>query len=105
MTQEGSALASLDRDTINRMRQCYINAVQCLREHKPSIYHGKTVFFRSLQIPDWLSYVGPDIWNPFFTAGVEVYDVDCRHKDMCQPGPLREIAEVVSNKLTGENTI
>lgn len=71
------------------LKDTYINSVGLLGTYKPKPFHGDVLFFRSTIIPEWFDPIEPDTWKPYITGKIERYDLDCRHKDMCQPGACR----------------
>lgn len=99
LRRDGSALASLEEETILNLKETYVNSVRILGEYLPKPYNGNVLFFRSTLIPDWFDPIYPESWTPFIDGQIEQYDIECRHKDMCQPGPLAEIGQVLASKL------
>lgn len=105
LRREGSALASLDESVMMNLKDTYVNSVGLLGTYKPKPFHGDVLFFRSAIIPEWFDPIEPDTWKPYITGKIERYDLDCRHKDMCQPGPLAEIGAILAEKLNGRRTV
>ncbi len=105
LRREGSALASLDESVMMNLKDTYINSVGLLGTYKPKPFHGDVLFFRSTIIPEWFDPIEPDTWKPYITGNIERYDLDCRHKDMCQPGPLADIGAILAEKLNGRRTV
>ncbi|MBS2993699.1 hypothetical protein AC1659_30970, partial [Rhodococcus erythropolis] len=105
LRREGSALASLDESVMMNLKDTYINSVGLLGTYKPKPFHGDVLFFRSTIIPEWFDPIEPDTWKPYITGKIERYDLDCRHKDMCQPGPLADIGAILAEKLNGRRTV
>ncbi|AJS59351.1 amino acid adenylation domain-containing protein [Paenibacillus sp. IHBB 10380] len=101
LRSDGSALASLEESTILNLKETYVNSVRILGSFVPKRYHGDLLFFRSTVIPDWFDPIAPETWNPYIDGQIEQYDIDCRHKDLCQPEPLAEIGRVLVAKLNG----
>lgn len=99
LRKDGSALASLKKSTILNLKDTYVNSVQILGEYNPKIFTGNLLFFRSTIIPEWFDPIEPESWKSFIHGEIEQYDINCRHKDMCQPEPLAEIGEIVARKL------
>lgn len=99
LRSEGSALASLDEETIMKLRKTYENSVRILGAYTPSRFEGDLIFFRSTIIPDWFDPIEPEMWNAFIGGQLERHDIACRHKDLCQPGPLEEICRTLSIRL------
>ncbi|MFJ7471833.1 amino acid adenylation domain-containing protein [Peribacillus frigoritolerans] len=100
LRRDGSALASLEEETILNLKETYVNSVRIMGEYKPKTFKGNVLFFRSTIIPDWFDPIYPDTWNPYIHGMIEQHNIECRHKDMCQPGPLAEIGQVIANKLS-----
>ena len=99
LRKDGSALASLSDETIVRLKETYRNSVRILGEYKPQSFKGNLMFFRSTIIPEWFDPISPDAWKTYLDGEIEQYDIDCRHKDMCQPKPLAEIGELLAQAL------
>ncbi|QHZ45315.1 amino acid adenylation domain-containing protein [Bacillus sp. NSP9.1] len=99
LRRDGSALASLDESAILNLKETYVNSVRILSEYKPQTYQGDLLFFRSTVIPEWFDPIEPESWRPYLQGEIEQHDIDCRHKDLCQPGPLAEIGRVLAEKL------
>ncbi|MNP54709.1 Dimodular nonribosomal peptide synthase [compost metagenome] len=99
LRSDGSALASLDEAIIMNLKETYENSVRILGEYVPERFVGDLLFFHSTIIPDWFDPIEPEMWAPFISGRIERYDIACRHKDLCQPGPLAEIGKIISNVL------
>ncbi|MGA8942615.1 MAG: amino acid adenylation domain-containing protein [Thermoactinomyces sp.] len=99
LRRDGSALASLDKSAILNLKEIYVNSVRILSEYKPEKFIGDLLFFRSTVIPEWFDPISPETWAPYIDGEIEQFDINCCHKDMCQPKPLAEIGQVVANKL------
>lgn len=95
----GSALASLDKQTIINLKETYRNSVKIMSEYKPKTFDGNMIFFKSTIVPDWFMDADPSKWTPFISGEMLEYDIHCRHKDMCQPEPLAEIGAIVEQEL------
>ncbi|OAB37184.1 non-ribosomal peptide synthetase [Paenibacillus macquariensis subsp. macquariensis] len=100
LRSDGSALASLDEAIIMNLKETYENSVRILGEFVPKRFKGDLLFFHSTIIPDWFDPIEPEMWEPFIEGKIERHDIACRHKDLCQPGPLTEIGKIISLKLT-----
>ncbi|MGM9924501.1 MAG: amino acid adenylation domain-containing protein [Bacillus sp. (in: firmicutes)] len=109
----GSALASLEEAVIENLRLTYMNSIRIMATYEPQVYKGDVLFFRSTIIPDWFNPIDPAVWTQYVTGRIEQYDIECRHKDMCQPLPLAEIGGMVAQHLnkikhkatTGERSV
>ncbi|WP_110927796.1 amino acid adenylation domain-containing protein [Bacillus massiliglaciei] len=99
LRRDGSALASLDKQVIMNLKETYENSIRIMSEHEPKVFTGDVLFFRSTILPEWFSPIDPMTWKQYIKGSIEQIDIDCRHKDMCQPEPLAEIGEIVAGKL------
>ncbi|WEY87761.1 non-ribosomal peptide synthetase DhbF [Bacillus subtilis] len=99
LRSDGSALASLDETVILNLKNTYVNSVGILGSYKPKTFRGNVLFFRSTIIPEWFDPIEPDSWKPYINGQIEQIDIDCRHKDLCQPEPLAQIGKVLAVKL------
>lgn len=99
LNHHGSALASLDKQTIINLKETYRNSVKIMSEYKPKTFDGNMIFFKSTIVPDWFTDADPSKWTPFISGEMLEYDIHCRHKDMCQPEPLAEIGAIVEQEL------
>ncbi|MCY7952295.1 non-ribosomal peptide synthetase DhbF [Bacillus inaquosorum] len=103
LRRDGSALASLDESVILNLKNTYVNSVGILGSYKPKPFRGNVLFFRSTIIPEWFDPIEPDSWKPYIHGQIEQIDIDCRHKDLCQPEPLAQIGKVLAVKLEEMN--
>ncbi|MBN3525209.1 amino acid adenylation domain-containing protein [Paenibacillus apiarius] len=99
LRSDSSALATLDEATIMNLKTTYENSVRLLGAYVPRRFEGDLLFFRSTIIPDWFDPIEPDMWVPYIGGQIERHDIACRHKDLCQPGPLAEIGGRILVKL------
>ncbi|MEF3306206.1 amino acid adenylation domain-containing protein [Paenibacillus sp. GYB003] len=103
LRRDGSALASLEPATIMNLKETYVNSVRILGAYVPGRFRGNVLFFRSTVIPDWFDPIEPETWLPYIDGHIERHDMHCRHKDLCQPGPLAEIGRLLAAKLAALN--
>ncbi|MCR8642843.1 amino acid adenylation domain-containing protein [Paenibacillus sp. N1-5-1-14] len=99
LRSDSSALASLDEHVIMNLRRTYENSVRLLASYVPQRFVGDLLFFHSTIIPDWFDPIDPNMWIPYIGGQIERHDIACRHKDLCQPGPLTIIGQQLSEKL------
>jgi len=99
LQQDGSALASLDKETILNLRTVFVNSVRILDKYQPRKFNGDVLFFRSTIIPDWFSPLYPEAWEPYVNGTIEQHAIDCRHLDMCRPGALAKIGNILASYL------
>lgn len=105
LRRDGSALASLEESTILNLKDTYVNSVRILSEYVPRCYKGDLLFFKSTIIPEWFDPIEPEAWLPYIDGKIIQYDIHCRHKDMCQPGPLAEIGRILADKLKEKSNL
>jgi nonribosomal peptide synthetase DhbF len=103
LRSDGSALASLEPSVIMSLKETYVNSVRILASYRPGKFTGNLLFVHSTVIPDWFEPIPPDTWTSYIDGEIEQYDLACRHKDLCQPGPLAEIGRILSSKLAEMN--
>lgn len=101
LRRDRSALASLEESVILNLKEAYVNSVRLLGTFVPKQFHGNLLFFRSTVLPDWFDPIAPETWFPYIDGQIEQHDIACRHKDMCQSGPLAEIGRILAVKLQG----
>lgn len=99
LRSDGSALASLEPSVVMSLKDTYVNSVRVLGAYRPGLYRGDLLFVHSTVIPDWFTPISPETWQPYITGRIEQHDLACRHKDLCQPGPLTDIGSILSRKL------
>ncbi|MGG0302265.1 amino acid adenylation domain-containing protein [Bacillus albus] len=105
LRKDGSALASLEEETILNLKETYVNSVGLLGKYVPKVYNGDILFFRSTVIPDWFDPISPNTWLNYLDGKIVQHDIDCRHKDLCQPGPLTEIGQVLAKYLQNKKGV
>lgn len=105
LQKDGSALASLSEETLLNLKDTYVNSVRILGSYVPGRYNGELLFFKSTIIPDWFDPIAPETWEPYIGGAMEQYDLNCRHKDMCQAGPLEEIGRIIAERLANRNRV
>lgn len=103
LRSDNSALATLDEATILNLKTTYENSVRLLGAYTPRRFEGDLLFFRSTIIPDWFDPIEPEMWIPYIGGRIDRHDIACRHKDLCQPGPLAEIGATLLAKLKSAN--
>ncbi|MNE66831.1 Dimodular nonribosomal peptide synthase [compost metagenome] len=89
----------MDEATILNLKETYENSVLILGAYVPEKFEGDLLFFRSTIIPDWFDPIDPDMWIPYVGGKLDIHEIACRHKDLCQPGPLTEIGGILLGKL------
>ncbi len=97
LRSEGSALASLDERSLASMVEVFANNNRLLPEWEPGRFDGDVRFFGA-RPPAGVSPAAEG-WRPYVTGRIEEHRMECEHKDMLQPGPLAEIAQVLESDL------
>ena len=64
LRRDGSALASLDTETIMNLKETYVNSIDILGKYIPKPFAGDILFFRSTIIPEWFDPIYPESWTP-----------------------------------------
>ncbi|GAB3896577.1 hypothetical protein GCM10029964_078120 [Kibdelosporangium lantanae] len=96
----GSELRHLDRNRRSAVLDVMAGNAKDLLLHEPDRYPGDmalVVAGRSRK--DWAT---PESWKPYVDGGIEVYEVDCEHQEMLDPGPAEQVAAVLTRLLDGE---
>ena len=67
------------------------------RNFRPSQFDGDVLFFFAARKKG--DHRLPAAWQPFITGNLEVHSIDCKHGEMAEPGPLKEIGSILERKL------
>ena len=98
-----SPMAGLKRKHLEAIVRTYRNTSRILREHQHEVHDGDMVLFRAER-----GGIGPvhdpHEWDSFASGTVEIVDIDCSHREMTQPVPIRIIGQYLTNYLTGHNS-
>jgi len=93
---EKSILSSLSTNHIQRMHEVTRHNVSLLKDYKPEKITGNLMLFVATETPRLPS---PEVWLPYVTGQVNVYEVACHHGAMTDPEPMSEIGKVLTSKL------
>ncbi|MEU7581659.1 amino acid adenylation domain-containing protein [Streptomyces sp. NPDC041068] len=89
----GGVLGGSDPGALLRV---FGNNQRLVREHTPRAFDGRILFFTAVR--SWPAD-GDEArfrsWLPYARQGIDHHGVDCLHKDMLRPLPLRRISAVV----------
>ena len=83
------------RRTLQMMRHC----AGLERNFRADRFSGDVLFFFAAQKTG--EYRLPDAWKPFMSGNIEVHTVDCRHGEMTEPAPLKQIGKILDQHLRG----
>jgi thioesterase domain-containing protein len=67
------------------------------REFRARPFDGDILFFFAARKTG--EYRRPEAWKPFVTGNIEVHTIDCRHGEMTEPVPLKEIGRILEQHL------
>jgi amino acid adenylation domain-containing protein len=91
----GGPLASLGSESVAKLPDVFAHNAELARGCRPGAYAGDVLFFQAVRgrregAPT------PDAWQPHVSGRVAVHEVAARHGELCQPGPLAQVGEVVA---------
>ncbi|KAF9350088.1 hypothetical protein BGX34_001421, partial [Mortierella sp. NVP85] len=85
---------------IGRLHQVCGQLSQLFKSHTNLRCNSGMILFRAMVLTDPSeTLISPDAWKPHVMGEIEVFDLDCVHLDMDQPGPLAKIGGVLAQKL------
>ena len=106
LRKDGSALASLEEETILNLKETYVNSVGLLGKYVPKVYNGDILFFRSTVIPDWFDPISPNTWLNYLDGQIvqsTILIVDI--KIYVSQVPLTEIGQVLAKYLQNKKGV
>lgn len=92
--REGSALASLDTRTVERVIDVFTNNYALLRRYKPEPIDGDLHFFSAVR--GRREDLTAAEWRPFIRGEIHEYELDCEHRDMGRAEPMSRIGPVIA---------
>ncbi|KAK3807086.1 MAG: hypothetical protein J3Q66DRAFT_392743 [Benniella sp.] len=95
------SLPDNSRPYLERFRQVCSHITQLDRNHTtyPTCHTGMILFRAMVQMDPTEPLVSSDAWKPYVMGDIEMFDIDCAHFDLEQPGPLAEIGGVLAHRL------
>ncbi|SDZ72412.1 amino acid adenylation domain-containing protein, partial [Variovorax sp. YR266] len=93
---EKSILSSLSKNHIERMNEVTKHNVSLLKDYRPEKITGDLLLFVATETP---RLPAPEVWLPYVTGQVNVYEIACHHGAMTDPEPMSEIGRVLTSKL------
>ncbi|KAG0221779.1 hypothetical protein BGX31_009562, partial [Mortierella sp. GBA43] len=94
------AMPETTKPLVARIKQTVQHLVRLGNNHSPLGCNSGMLLFRAMVQQDPSRQpISPDEWKPYVKGEIEVYDIDCDHIAMDQPGPLGEIGSVLAQKL------
>jgi thioesterase domain-containing protein len=67
------------------------------RNFEPSPYSGDALLFVATH--DHEKDILENVWRPYINGGIKAFPIDCSHNQMLQPGPISQIAKVLTEEL------
>ncbi|MGW6504520.1 amino acid adenylation domain-containing protein [Nonomuraea angiospora] len=95
--QAGGPLAAVSPTTARGMLNTYVHTSAAQRDYLPGRFHGDVVLFNAA-----LENGRPgnaDSLRPHIDGKIIRYDIEARHTELTQPGPLGEIARILAAHL------
>ncbi|MBH3109401.1 amino acid adenylation domain-containing protein [Serratia ureilytica] len=91
LRKHGSALASLDDGTLDRLIDVVINSRRLVGQSEHGHFYGNLLFFTAAapRAEDWLDL---EAWRPYVHGRIQNIDIDCDHPAMARAEALRDIA-------------
>ncbi|MFE0178473.1 amino acid adenylation domain-containing protein [Streptomyces sp. NPDC059002] len=89
--------AGMEESTARAMVELTLAGRRLAREHRPDVFRGDVLFFEPRDAPAGSSPARA--FAPHVDGRISAYRIDCTHKGMMQPEPLRDIAARVSHHL------
>nr|WP_323379377.1 amino acid adenylation domain-containing protein [Streptomyces durbertensis] len=95
LRESGSALASLDEDTVSRMVAVFLNNTRLLKHYRPSHFGGDLEFFTATEdrVDPALT---PELWRPYIGGHIEEHRVPTDHAGLARPDSLATIARTLT---------
>ncbi|MFJ2773988.1 amino acid adenylation domain-containing protein [Streptomyces sp. NPDC087300] len=92
--------AGMAESTARAMVELTLAGRRLARGHRPDVFHGDVLFFESGDdLADSSTSSPARAFAPHVDGRTVTYQIDCTHKEMMQPEPLRDIAAKVSHHL------
>jgi amino acid adenylation domain-containing protein len=93
----GHIPADFDQNIAKRTLQMMHHNADLERKFRPTTFDGNMLFFFAARKKG--NYRLPEAWQPFITGSIEVHTIDCKHGQMTEPGPLKEIGRILERSL------
>jgi thioesterase domain-containing protein len=72
------------------------------RSFRPGRFDGDIQFFFADQKKG--EYSLPEAWQPFITGRIDTHVIHCKHSEMTEPVPLKEIGRILEQYLLAATT-
>ncbi|HVB41344.1 MAG TPA: amino acid adenylation domain-containing protein, partial [Streptosporangiaceae bacterium] len=97
LRQRGSALGSLDEETVTALLRITANNGRLLRTFVPSVYRGNALLFQAGREGD--AAARAELWRPYITGTLTTAVLDCAHSHLTAPQALSIIGPLVASEL------
>jgi len=98
LRQTDPAFAGLDQAEVAAVVATTIDNLRMRHRYVPDVrFGGDVLFFTATR--SIAAQAGPAVWTPYMTGRIDEFRIDCEHIGMTEPGPLREIGEVLARRL------
>lgn len=98
LSERSSPMSGLSVGTLGALVRTYRNTARILREFRHEPYDGDVVFLRAGRAGRGPHH-DPDEWRQHLGGTMTVVDVDCTHREMTLPGPLRVVGQEIARTL------
>jgi thioesterase domain-containing protein/SAM-dependent methyltransferase len=97
LRREGSAFASLDRESVTALLEIGKNNVILLQKYRPGRFRGDALLFVStVHDDDWPT---PGSWSPYVDGRIESHEIPCEHHHMMRPEHLARIGPILADRI------
>jgi nonribosomal peptide synthetase DhbF len=93
----GRVLAGLEAEHAERFLRIAKHDALLARDFRPGLFEGDLLLFRASGEHEEIS--SNEAWAAHVTGRIEVYGIDCRHREMTQPGPITAIGRLLEQYL------
>lgn len=73
------------------------------QKFRPGRFDGNLLFFFATEKKE--KHQRPEAWQPFITGAIEVHNIHCKHGQMADPGPLKEVGRILERHLQMQNSL
>ncbi|MFI6644566.1 amino acid adenylation domain-containing protein [Streptomyces sp. NPDC050504] len=97
LEERGSAIAGFDERQLDALLTVFDHNLTLLDAARTPVFDGDVLFFTAARdLPEGLEPARA--WAPYVGGRFEEHRVDCAHHEMTRPGPLAEIAAVLTTR-------
>ncbi len=93
----GHIPADFNETIARRTMELMMHSARLNQAFRPGKFEGDMLFFFADQKP--ADHQTPDAWKPHVTGAIEVHTVHCKHYEMMNPAPLKQIGRILEERL------